>query len=88
MFDIQIHTILSGTVPKLLQPVAVVRVNSVENQIERRIRLSCEAQNFVGFIRPNELTTVHLPSEGPRVTQSLSLCKILPSSLQIGLGGF
>ena len=28
---------------------------------------------------------VHLPSESPRVTQPLGLCKILPSSLQIGL---
>ncbi len=29
-----------------------------------------------------------LPSESPRMTQPLSLCQVLPSSLQIGLGSF
>ena len=43
MFDIQIHAVLSGTVSELLQAVAILRVNSVEYQIECRVRFSCEA---------------------------------------------
>ena len=43
MFDIQIHTVLSGTVPKLLQTVAILGVNSVKYQIKRGVRFSCEA---------------------------------------------
>ena len=85
MFNIQVHTILSGTVPEFLQPVAVLGVNSVKYQIECGVRFSCEAQNSVGLVRPNEFAGVHLPSKSPRVTQSLRLRKVLPSSLQIGL---
>src|SRR5580692_13012504 len=88
MLDVQVHAVLRGTIRQLSHTVQVVRMNSIENQVESRIRLSRETQNFVGFVRPNEFTTANLPSESPRVTQSLSLCKILPSSLQIGLRSF
>src|SRR5258708_7329670 len=88
MLDIQVHAVLCGKIRQLSETVQVVGVNSIEYQVESRIRLSCEAENFVGFVRPNEFTAVHLPTESPRVTQSLSLCKILPSSLQIGLRSF
>src|SRR5580700_2793616 len=88
VLNIQVHAVLSGTIPELLQAVPVLRVNSVEDQIKRRIRFSCETQNLVGFVRPNEFTALHLPSESPRVTQPLRLCKVLPSSLQISLQSF
>src|SRR5580698_5192523 len=88
VFNIQVHAVLSGTIPELLQAVPVLRVNSVEYQIKRRIGFSCKTQNFVGFVRPNEFTALHFPSESPRVTQPLRLCKVLPSSLQIGLQSF
>src|SRR5580658_4422612 len=71
-----------------LRYAPVLRVNPVECQIERRIRLSGETQNLVGLVGPDEFTAVHLPSKSPRVTQPLSLCKIMPSPLQIGLGSF
>jgi len=88
MFDIQIHAVLSGAIPDLLQAASILRVNSVECQIKRRIRFSCETQNFVGFVRPNKFTAVHSPPESPRMTQPLSLCQIPPAPLQIGLGSF
>jgi hypothetical protein len=43
MLDIQIHAASCGTVPKVLQAVAVLWVNSVECQIECGIGFSCEA---------------------------------------------
>src|ERR1700758_4718071 len=85
MFDIQIHAVLSSAVFELLQAISILRVNSFEYQVECRICFSGEAQNSVGLVRPNEFAAVNLPSKGPRMTQSLSLCQILPSSLQIGL---
>src|SRR6201993_3402071 len=88
MLDIQVHAILCGTIRQLSHTVKVIRVNSIEYQVEGRIRLSCEAQNFVGFVGPNELTAVHLPSESSRVTQSLSLRQVLPSSSQFCLVSF
>src|SRR5580700_5861704 len=88
VLNIQVHAVLSGTIPELLQAVPVLRVNSVEYQIQSRIGFSCETQNLVGFVRPNEFTALHLPSESPRMTQPLRLCKVLPSSLQIGLQSF
>src|ERR1700733_3745562 len=51
MFDIQIHATLRGMIPKLLQASAVLGVNSVEYEIECRVRFSRETQNFVGFVR-------------------------------------
>ena len=42
MLDIQVHAVLRGAISDLLQAVPVVGVNSVENQIERRIGFSCE----------------------------------------------
>src|SRR5579864_6023647 len=88
MFDIQIHAVLSSAVFELLQAISILRVNSFEYQVECRIGFSCKTQNLVGFVRPNEFTALHLPSESPRVTQPLRLCKVLPSSLQIGLQSF
>ncbi len=88
MLDIQVHAVLRGTIRQLSHTVQVVGVNSVENQIECRIRLSCEAQNPAGFVRPNELTTFNLPSKRPRMTQPLSLCQIPPASLQLCLSVF
>jgi hypothetical protein len=85
MFDIQIHTILSGTVPKLLQPVAILGVNSVEYQIECGIRFSREAQDSVGLVRPNEFARLNIPCKSPGTAQLVSLCQILPSSLLIFL---
>jgi hypothetical protein len=85
MLDIQVHAVLRGTIPELLQARPVFGVNSVEYQIDRQIRFSGEAQDFVGFVRPNEFTIADFPCESSRVTQPLSLCKVLPSSLQLGL---
>src|SRR5579863_3840597 len=68
MLDIQVHGVLRGTIPKLLQAVSVLGVNSVEYHIERRIRSSCEAQNPVRFVRPNEFATGDLPSKSSRMT--------------------
>src|ERR1700684_2303737 len=56
MLDIQVHAVLRGTIPELLQARPVFGVNSVEYQIDRQIRFSGEAQDFVGFVRPNEFT--------------------------------
>src|SRR5580704_4583646 len=50
MLDIQVHAVLCGTIPELSQSVPVLRVNSVEYQIECRIRFSCEAQYFVSLV--------------------------------------
>ena len=85
MLDIQVHAVLRGAIPELLQALPVLGVNSVEYQIDGRIRFSIEAQNFVGFVRPKQLTIADFPSESSRVTQPLSLCKVLPPSLQLGL---
>jgi len=60
MLDIQIHSAPSGAIPELLQAVPVVGVNSVEYQIERKVRFSCEAQDSASFVRPNELATFNL----------------------------
>src|SRR5580698_8187689 len=43
VFHIQVHAVLSGTISKLLQAVAVLGVNSVEYDIECGIRFSREA---------------------------------------------
>src|ERR1700739_1820345 len=88
MLDIQVHTVLRGAIPELLQAISVLGGNSVEHEIESRILLSREAQNPVGFVRPNELTTADLPPESSRMTESLSLCQVLPSSLQLTLRSF
>ena len=68
MFDIQVYAVLRGALPELLQAVSVLGMNSVEYQIKRRIRFSGEAQNSVGFVRPNELPIADFPSEGSRMT--------------------
>src|ERR1700739_3598888 len=88
MLDVQVHAVLCGTIQQLSYTVQVVRVNSIEYQVEGRIRLSRKTQNFVGFVGPNELTAVHLPSKSPRMAQPSRLCQILPSSFQIGLRSF
>src|SRR5580704_11809318 len=88
MLDIQIHAVLRGTIPDLSHAIQVLRVNSVEYQVERRIRFSSEAQDSVGFVRPNEFATANLPSECSRMTQPLSFCQVLPSSLQLRLRCF
>src|SRR6201987_4701935 len=88
MLDVQVHAVLCGTIRQLSYTVQVVRVNSIEYQVEGRIRLSRKTQNFVGFVGPNELTAVHLPSESSRVTQSLSLRQVLLSSSQFCLVSF
>lgn len=66
--DIQVHAVLRGTIRQLSHTVQIVGVNSVKYQIERRICFSCEPQNSVRFVRPNELTTTDLPSESSRIT--------------------
>ena len=43
MLDIQVHAVLRGMISKQLHTVEILGVNSVEYQIERRIRFSCEA---------------------------------------------
>src|ERR1700756_2197900 len=68
MLDIQVHAVLRGAIPELLHAISVLGVNSVEYEIERRIRFSCEAQNCVGFVRPDQLTTADFPSERSRMT--------------------
>ncbi len=68
MLDIQVHAVLRGTIPDLLQALPILGVNSVEYEVERRIRFSCEAQNSVSFVRPNEFATADLPSESSRMT--------------------
>lgn len=88
MLDIQVYSVLRGAIPELLQAVPVVGVNSIEHQIEGEVRFSREAQNSVSFVRPNEFPTADLPSEGSRMTQSLSLCQVLPSPLQVCLRCF
>src|SRR5260370_18587827 len=80
MLDIQIHAVLRCTISELLHPLPVLGVNSVEYEIERRIRFSCEAQNSVGFVRPNQLATAALPSESSRITYALSPCQSPPPS--------
>jgi hypothetical protein len=60
-------------------------MNPVEYLIERRMRFSREAQDSVRLVRPHEFATANLPSESSRMTQPLSLCQVLPSSLQIRL---
>src|SRR5260370_17863502 len=81
MLDIQIHAVPRGTVLDLSHAVQFLRVNSVEYQVERRIRFSSEAQNSVGFVRPKQFPTVALPSQSSRMTQPLTLCHALPSPL-------
>src|ERR1700740_1777087 len=88
MLNIQTHAVLCGTIPDLSHAIQVLRVNSVEYQVERRIRFSREAQNSVGFVRPDELPAAYLPPECPRMTQRLSLREVLPSSLQLRLRCF
>ena len=85
MLDIQVNAVLRGAIPELLQALPVLGVKSVEYQIDRRICFSGEAQNFVCFVRPNEFTIADFPCESSLATQPLSLCKVLPSSLQLGL---
>jgi hypothetical protein len=68
MLDVQVHAVLRGTIRQQSHTVQIVGVNSVENQIERRIRFSCKAQNSVGFVRLKELTTADLPTESSRMT--------------------
>jgi len=84
MLDIQVHAVLRGTIRELSHAFQVFGVNSVEYQIERRICFSCEAQNSDQTSSP--LRTFH--PESPRMTQPLSLCQILPSSLQLCLRTF
>src|SRR6201993_3229712 len=88
MLDIHIHAVLCGTISDLLHAVSILRVNSFEYQIERRMRFSCESQNSVSLVRPNEFATANLPSESSRMTQPLSLRQVLPSSLQLCLRCF
>src|SRR5579862_4974617 len=70
---------------ELLHAITVFRVDSVECQIECGICFMTETQNSASFFRPNELTTLNLPSERARMTQLLSLGQVLPPSLQVGL---
>src|SRR6476660_5643599 len=70
---------------QLLHAITVFRMDSVEYQIECGIRLPTEAQNSASFFRPNEFTTINLPSKRSRMTQLLSLGKVLPPSLQVSL---
>src|SRR5579863_9569445 len=88
MLDIQVHAVPCGTVLDLSHAVQVLRVNSVEDQIERGTRFSCESQNSVGFVRPDELPAAYFPPECSRMTQFLSFCQVLPSSLQLRLRCF
>ena len=88
MLDIQVHAVPCGTLSDLSHAVQVFRVNSVEDLIERGIRFSCEAQNSVSLVRPKQFAAVNFPPEGPRMTQLLSFCEVLPSSLQLCLRCF
>jgi hypothetical protein len=65
MLYIQVHAVPCATLSDLSHAVQVFRVNSVEDQIERWIRFSCEAQNSVSLVRPNEFATANLPSDVP-----------------------
>ena len=85
---VQIHPVVRGEIPQTSQAFSIVGVNSVEHKIERRIRFSSEAQNSVGLVRPKQFATVDLPPESPRMTQPLSLCQVLPPSLQLCLRFF
>src|SRR5260370_9565485 len=73
MLDIQIHAVLRGAISEPLHPLPVPGVHSVEYEIERRIRFSCESQNSVGFVRPNHLAPASLPSQTSPMTYCLSL---------------
>ena len=85
VLDIKVHAALDGTLLELLHAITVFRVDSVEYQIESGICFMTETQNSASFFRPNELTTINLPSERSRMTQLLSLGQVLPPSLQLGL---
>jgi hypothetical protein len=85
MLNVQIHAVLRRAIPELLHLVQVVGMNPIEYQIESRMRFSCETQNSVRFVRPNQFASANLPSECSRMSQSLSFCQILPSSLQLRL---
>jgi hypothetical protein len=43
MLHVQVNTVLRRAILELLHLSQVVRMNPIENQIERRMRFSCEA---------------------------------------------
>src|ERR1700722_10332206 len=82
---IKVRAAFDGMFPDLLHAITVFGVDSVQYQIESGICFMTETQNSASFFRPDEFTSINLPSERSRMTQLLSLGQVLPAPLQVGL---
>src|ERR1700756_4307416 len=61
---------------------AVIRMNALKHQVDRRLDRPVDSKYPIGFFRPNDVAADDPPAEAPRPTESLSSGQISLASPQ------
>src|SRR6267154_5056322 len=71
MLEIKICPCLGRAVESLLREISVVRMNSLQYQLQCRLNRSIVFKDIVGFIRPEDFSTRNVKAEAACVAQFL-----------------
>src|SRR6267154_2712229 len=76
MLNIKICLFVGRAVESLLHAISVVRMNSLQYQLQCRLNCSIVFRDIVGFIRPEDFSTRNVKAEAACVAQFLRLRQI------------
>src|SRR5713226_8565558 len=84
MLKIKICPCLGRAVDSLLHASSVVRMNSLQYQLQCRLNRSIVFKDIVGFLRPVDFSAEDAPAEAAGVAQPLRFSQIGLAASQIG----
>src|SRR6266849_3904581 len=87
MFNIKICLFVDRMVDSLLHKISIVRMNSLQYQLQRGFNPSMILKDLVCFLRPVDFSTRNVPAETAGVTHSLPVGQESFAALQIGIEG-
>src|ERR1700685_4594366 len=76
MFKIQTCPCLGGAVESVAHKISIVRMNSLDYQLECGLNRSIVSKDIVGFVRPVDFTTRNVPAETASAAQTLRLRQV------------
>ncbi len=83
MVKIKICPCFGRAVDSLLHAISVVRMNSLQYQLQCRLNRSIVFKDIVGFLRPIYFSTRNVPAETAGVTYALPFSQERLAALQI-----
>src|SRR5712671_1966028 len=83
MFNIKICLLVGRMADSLLHKISIVRMNSLQYQLQRGFNRSMIVKDLVCFLRPVELSTRNVPAETAGVTYALPLSQESLAAVQV-----